>query len=111
MAVSSGRKRIGAFDGETTIQGRWAALVLVAASLALAGINVETMREADRFYPALFPMAGAVLLNAPLIAIVGRPIDDETGKPPRWFQIASIVVALVGLGLGFWANARFVGGT
>lgn len=72
------------------------AVALLLAGGGMVGSNVWQIERQGSFSLKLFVFGCAVLLMAPLWVVTGQPIDPETGKPPRWWNVASSALFILG---------------
>jgi hypothetical protein len=62
--------------------------------------HVWTPRAEGPYMPALLVLGFAGIFLAPLVTIVGVPIDPRTGRQPLWFPIAVSALGITGIGMG-----------
>ncbi|MFO0685662.1 MAG: hypothetical protein U0234_26610 [Sandaracinus sp.] len=85
---------------------RAAGVLLITMSFVLAGVNVATLAYASRYYPMLFPMAGACAVIGSIQAVTGIRARRDA---PMAERAPALVASFVGLGLGFLANYLWTG--
>lgn len=85
---------------------RAAGMLLIAMSFVLAGLNVAMLVYDTRYYPMLFPLAGACAVIGSVQAITGIRARRDA---PMSERAPALVASFVGLGLGFVANYLWTG--
>jgi hypothetical protein len=79
---------------------RLLAAFLFLLSGGMIAWHVWTPSAFDPSMPAFLVVAFAGIFAAPLVTIVGIPIDPRTGRQPLWFPIATSALAVTGVGMG-----------
>jgi hypothetical protein len=91
------------------MRDRLLGLLLFLGGAGMIGYNLHTIESDQTFLWKFFVLGGGAAALGLLMVVAGRPMNPETGKPVRWWAIASAILFTLGAGGGAWYAHSLLG--